>query len=229
MIAVVTSTLKPADGQNKGLYSFEERLLQTQKTLTQLVSHGFKNIYLVDNSPSVNQAELRNIFADFKTLKAYHILQYQFVNKGINELLMLLFISEHLKNDEPVFKISGRYYPTASFVKPSFTDFAVKGYNYHAKIGVISTRGYWVKDAVTLQNFLQKCLAEVFTYPQRIVGVRSFLNKIFVKKSLKPVNISIEFAAANVLKKDKYQVTQLEAIHIEGFVAGAGQHEKIAE
>ena len=232
MIAVVTSTIKPADSQNKGLYSFEERLYQTQQTLTSLGEHGFETIYLIDNSPSLNQTKLQQILVDFAAVEIYHILQYQFANKGINELLMLLFLSEHLPPNQQIFKISGRYYPIPSFTRPDFSDFAAKTYAYLSKTGTISTRGYWVKDAITLQHFLQSCLTEVFAYPQRITGFRSLLKTIgprFFHKWIGPVNISIEFAAANILKKEKYALTQLTDIGIEGLVAGASQLEKIIE
>jgi hypothetical protein len=234
MIAVVSSTIKPREesGQKRSFYSFEMRLNQTRQTLTRLQECGFSTIYLVDNSPSLDQHALQKMLTDFSSVKVYHILQYQFTNKGINELLMLLFIAEHLTPNEPIFKISGRYYPTPSFVIPHFTDFAIKGYDYVSKKGTISTRGYWVKDAKTMQYFLQCCLTEVFTYPQRIVGIRSLLNntaQMIFKRPFTPVNTSIEFAAANILKKGKYEVTQLSGIGIEGLVAGAVQHEKITE
>ncbi len=131
-----------------------------------------------------------------------------------------------------IFKISGRYYPTQIFEKPGFKDFAVKGYGYKNKTGTISTRAYWIKDAVTFEGFLLKCLSEVYAYPERIVGAGSLLRKFngfFLKKTQPPLNISIEFAAANVLKTGSYDVTQLDAINIEGLVAGSGHKEMITE
>ena len=232
MIAVVTSTVKPADGINAGLYSYENRLLQTKKTLTQLQQHGFEAIYMIDNSPSLDQSVLLKIFADFNTVKFYHVVQYQFANKGINELLMLLYISDKVVPNVPVFKISGRYSPTSLFNTHPFADFAVKGYDFYSRSGVISTRGYWVKDAGTLQRFLLSCLQEIFAYPQRITGIRSFINKAcraFFNKKFSPVNISVEFAAANVLKKEKYKVTQVTHMGIEGMVAGSDKLEQLTE
>ena len=110
-------------------------------------------------------------------------------------------------------------------------DFAVKDYNYYKKNGTISTRGYWVKNAKTMERFLLSCLEELSAYPERIVGVKSLLRLLFAKKngSDKRLNISIEFAAANVLKAGTYQVNLLNKLGIEGLVAGADSIEKITE
>ncbi|HEK21142.1 hypothetical protein [Mucilaginibacter sp.] len=232
MIAVVTSTLKPGNNNTKGFYNFDERLSQTIQTLNSLYQHGFEHVYLIDNSPSLTEAGLQAIFTDFKSLKVYHTHQYQFDNKGINELLMLLLVSEHLPKNQPIFKISGRYCLTEQFMVPEFTAFAVKGYDYHSRNGAVSTRGYWVKDADKLQCFLKDCLTEVFAYPERIVGVRSLIKKTiqFVfKRPYIPVNVSIEFAAANVLKRGKLNVTLLSQLGIRGLVAGNNQREEIIE
>ncbi len=235
MIAVVTSTIKPSTEQGgniKSFYSFEERLDQTRATLSALQSKGFDAIFLIDNSPLLNDLQLRELLSDFPRVKLFHMQQYQFVNKGLNELLMLLFIAKYLPPGQNIFKITGRYYPTELFKKPIFQDIAFKGYNYKNKTGTISTRAYWIKDAVTFEGVLLKCLNEVFAYPERIVGARSLLKNLssfFFKKTQQPLNISIEFAAANVLKAGSYNTTELDMINIEGLVAGAGHKEKIAE
>ncbi|HVV54562.1 MAG TPA: hypothetical protein VHC47_04530, partial [Mucilaginibacter sp.] len=142
MIAVVSSTIKPPvkPGKSVSRYSFEDRLEQTRLTLTRLKEHGFTDIFLADNSPGLDQRELESLLKGFQNMKAYHISQYQFENKGINELLMLLYLTEVIPADQEIFKISGRYYPIDGFQKPEFEDFAVKGYNYQARKGTISTR-----------------------------------------------------------------------------------------
>ena len=235
MIAVITSTIKPSagDGQDiKSYYSYEERLVQTRATLSGLQSNGFDDLFLVDNSPFLNHIQLKELLSDFPQVKLFHIHQYQFVNKGVNELLMLLFIVKYLPAGENIFKISGRYYPTQLFRKPGFKDIAFKGYDFKNKTGTISTRAYWIKDAITFEGFLLKYLNEVFAYPERIVGARSLLkkfNKLFLKKMGESLNISIEFAAANVLKTGPYNITELDMINIEGLVAGASYKEKITE
>lgn len=233
MIAVVSSTIKPViqAGKTLSAFSFEERLDQTKHTLTRLRECGFDAIFLVDNSPLLSQAELESLLSDFVNVKAFHLLQYQFQNKGITELLMLLFATDHLPPGQPVFKISGRYYPSADFKKPDFEDFAVRKYVFENKAEMISTRGYWAKDAKTLEHFLLWCLDEVFAYPERVVGIKSFIGKLFRKKDIinNPLNISIELAAANILKKYNNRVSLLDNIGIEGYVAGIGHTEKIVE
>ena len=231
MIAVVTSTVKP-EIIGRSFYSFQERLNQTRQTLIKLQKFGFNTIYVIDNSISLDQSSLDQLFIDFPTVKFFHIMQYQFHNKGVNELLMLLYLTRYIPGNEHIFKLSGRYYPNQSFIKPNFTDFAVKTYHYNNRNGTISTRGYWIKDVNIMQNFLLKCLNEVFAYPERIVGIRSLYKKLkssILYKSTPPLNISIEFASANVLKKEKYHLTFMNNIGIEGLVAGADHFENIIE
>jgi hypothetical protein len=232
MIAVVTSTIKPPTAYQKSFYSFAERLEQTKTTLKRLEECGFTSIFLIDNSPLLNQTELQQLLHDFPNVQLYHLQQYHFDNKGINELLMLLYLTQHLPLNQPVFKLSGRYYPTASFKKPEFCDFAVKEYQYKKRNGTISTRGYWVKNTIILQTFLLNCLNEIFVYPERITGFRSLLVKLEKKifnKEITPLNISLEFAAANVLKRSSYSINFLPTIGVEGLIAGATQMERITE
>ncbi|PAW93476.1 hypothetical protein CKK33_08225 [Mucilaginibacter sp. MD40] len=232
MIAVITSTLQPGNKSTRGFYNDNERLAQTLQTVKSLYQHGFEHVYLVDNSPSLTEADLQSIFTGSRHLNVYHTNQYQFDNKGINEILMLLLLSEHLPKDQPIFKISGRYCLTEHFTVPDFPAFAVKGYEYHSRNGAVSTRGYWVKDADKLQCFLKDCLTEVFAYPERIVGIRSLIKKtiqLAFKKPYIPVNASIEFAAANVLKRGKLNVALLPQLGIRGLVAGNNQREEIIE
>jgi len=236
MLAIVTSTIKPSttnSGVINSFYSWQERLDQTKNTLTGLQKQGFEKIYLVDNSPALDKLQLRQLFIDFPYIEIHHIPQYQFTNnKGINELLMLLYICQYLPAGKILFKISGRYCPNEQFIKPYFEDIAAKGYHFEDRTGTISTRAYWAKDVAIYEIFLLQCLNEVFTYPQRIVGIRSLYRKlanIFSKKTIPSVNISIEFAAANVLKRNKYNVTLLNILGIKGYIAGVNKEEEIAE
>jgi len=232
MIAVVSSTMQPTMLQQAtSFYTYEERVEQTKLTLLRLRQCGFTKIFLADNSPLLNKVLIQNILIDFPEVEVHHLLQYQFQNKGVNELLLLLYLIEYLPANENIFKISGRYYPTEEFKKPDFEDFAVKKY-YHARSNnSISTRGYWVKDADTLHRFLTDCLYEHFAYEKRIVGLRSLARILFRKKNKTTphFSISIEFAAEHVLRKGVYQVTLIDKIGIEGLIAGADRLEKISE
>ncbi len=229
MIAVVTSTIKPAE--NKSYYSFIQRVDQTIATLQSLQQAGFDEIYLVDNSPELDADGLRLLLKDYSRVHIFHINQYQFNNKGVNELLMLLYICQNLPVDQPIFKISGRYYANAAFKKPEFVDLAVKGYHFPKKTGTISTRGYWIKNSALFEGFLNAAFREVFAYPERIVGLRSLIYKVKTMFGThhKPLNISIEFAAANVLKRSQYRVSFLNELNIEGLIAGSDREEKIIE
>lgn len=233
MIAVVSSTIKPTVKTEKqvSLYSFDERLKQTKQTITLLLEHQFTQVFLVDNSQTLDQIQLEQLLVGFPNLKVFHLRQFQFLNKGLNELLMLLFLTDYLPVNETIFKISGRYYPSEKFLKPDFTDFAFRGYHYKKKNGTLSTRGYWVKNVDVFRRFLLESVDELFAYPERIVGVKSLIRALFYKKNVidDPLNISIEFAAANVLKAGNYDLYLLENIGIEGLVAGADKPEKITE
>lgn len=233
MIAIISSTIKPSSDNEKfvSFYSPEERLEQTKYTITRLHESGFDSIFLVDNSPSLDLAQLQKLLQDFPKVKVYHLQQYQFINKGINELLMLLYLIKYLPSDQVIFKISGRYHPSSQFTKPQFVDLAVKSYDFNKKNGTVSTRGYWVKNAETLHRFLLECLTECSAYPERIVGIKSMMRLFLGNKNgiNQRLNISIEFAAANILKVGNYQVNLLDRIGIVGYVAGVGQVEEITE
>ena len=235
MVAIVTSTINPfVEGivPVKSFYTFPERLEHTKETLKSLQQNGFENIFLVDNSITLNQSQLSDLLIDFPAVKIHHIDQYQFANKGINELLMLLFICKDLPPGQPIFKISGRYKINSSFRKPTFSTIAVKGYNFNSKTGTISTRAYWVQDSSIFEDFLLKCLNEVFAYAERVVGARSLYRKLknlFTNQVARQLNISIEFAAANVLKQGAHNITLMDNLGIEGLVAGSNHIEKITE
>ncbi|GAA4084418.1 hypothetical protein [Mucilaginibacter panaciglaebae] len=233
MIAIVSSTIKPitSPARSTSFYTYEERLAQTKFTLLRLRDCGFTKIFFVDNSPFLDKSQLQNMLADFPEVEVHHLLQYQFQNKGINELLLLLYLIEYLPPNEQIFKISGRYYPTDEFKKPDFADFAVKKYYHARKNNSISTRGYWVKDAETLHRFLIDCLYEHFAYSERIVGLRSLARILFRKKdkTTPHFSISIEFAAEHVLRSGGYHATFIDKLGIEGLIAGAERFEKITE
>lgn len=230
MVAIVTSTLQPAE--NKSYYTHNERLAQTTDTLQSLQTAGFEQIFLIDNSPGLNVNALKQLLADYKNVRLFHVDQYQFINKGINEILMLLFICQHLPPHEAIFKISGRYKIREQFKNPSFTDMAVKGYQFDRKNGTISTRAYWVKNAELFDIFLNECLRVVYAYPERVVGLRSFIKKIKHIITGKPqpgFELSIEMAAANVLKHSGFSTILLNELNIEGCIAGSDHVEKLVE
>ncbi len=235
MIALISSCIKPfnpANGTVKSFVNFDDRLKQTIYTIETLNTYPFSEIYLLDNSHDYDYAELVGLAGN--KLKIVNFKQYQFTNKGINELLMLLAIVDELPDNEPIFKISGRYYPNQYFncaIADGY-DFKIVANDLYSKKGTISTRAYFVANKNIYKEFLLKCLNEVFIYPQRIVGIRSVLNTI--KQLLKPStptqsNTSIEFASARVLKSGKYKLQFTDKMGIEGKIAGFEQADTISE
>ena len=111
MISIVTSTVIP---KAYSYFSVEERYLQTIKTLKVLIAKGFNEIYLLDNS-IVNLDTYRILKDTSNKVKIFQNLQYCFENKGLNEALLILNILSKIPDNETIFKISGRYYPTDQF------------------------------------------------------------------------------------------------------------------
>jgi len=223
MIAIVTSCIKPIEPKDltKSFVSLEEREQQTVYTLQRLKEIGFELIILADNSDDYDYLRLGLAIDGVKVI---HFRQYQFPNKGINEILMLLSVLDEVPTDTPIFKISGRYFPAKGFL-PSMdlnTDFKVRG-GLKGKVPSISTRAYFVRNKQVYENFLLYSLNEVYSYSYRIVGLRSLLNFIreFFKPSLRTnSHIAIEFACGRVLQKGHFTYERVEKLHIKGQIAG---------
>jgi hypothetical protein len=229
MVAVVTSTIKPA---NHSFFDHSTRLEQTWQTLDSL-HQKIENIFLVDNSPGITQAELESILSNYPHVKKISLQQYQFDNKGITEVMMLLYLCDLLPLNTPIFKISGRY----SFIKPVLNinisaDFIGKGYRFNTKYATVSTRGYWVKDATLFKALLLETLTHIFIYPEKITGILSFfnkLNKALFNKNYIKINTSVEFAMALAIKNSNYSIRLLDDLGIQGYVAGVDKPELITE
>ncbi len=233
MIAVITSCINPKKifSTTRSFFPLAERELQTINTLEKLKSVGFKQIILADNSDEYDFSSLGSAIDDVTII---HLKQYQFANKGINEILILLSILDYIPADTKIFKISGRYFPTTYFKLEmnDEDDFKVNGFDFDGKNPSISTRGYFVRNKMLYEEFLLACLNEIYSYPYRIVGLRSFWRFIteFIKPKLKTSsNISVEFAAARVLKNKNYKINLMEKIGIEGRVAGFQELNHIEE
>ena len=232
MIAIVTSCIKPIQSQDliKSFVSLEEREQQTAYTLQRLKEIGFKLIILADNSDAYDYSRLGSAIDGVKVV---HFRQYQFPNKGINEILMLLSVLDEIPANTSIFKISGRYFPTESFLSNMDlnADFKVRG-GFKGKVPTITTRAYFVRNKQIYEDFLLYSLNEVHSYNYRIVGLRSFLNfiKEFFRPSLRATShIAIEFACGRVLKKGHFTYQQVEKLHIKGQIAGIAGEQLIEE
>jgi hypothetical protein len=233
MIAVITSCINPKTMPSitRSFFSLEERELQTIQTLERLKSAGFKQIILADNSYDYDYSKLNDAIENVNVI---HLKQYQFLNKSINEALILLAVLDYIPSDTKIFKISGRYFPTDNFKleMDEGVDFKIKGFDFNGRRPVVSTRGYFVRDKIVYEEFLLSCLNEIYSYPYRIVGLRSLW--IFIKEFFKPTLntipfISIEFAAARVLKKGQFKYELTDYLNIEGQIAGLKSKELIQE
>jgi hypothetical protein len=232
MIAIVTSCIKPIEpnGLIKSFVSLEERCRQTIYTLQRIKEVGFEQIILADNSDGYDYSQLGPAIDGVKIIQ---FRQYQFPNKGINEILMLLSALDEIPTNIPIFKISGRYFPTENFLPRMdlSTDFKVRG-GFKGKVPTISTRAYFVRNKQIYEDFLLYCLNETYSYNYRIVGFRSLFNFVmeFFRPSLrKESHIAIEFAGGRVLKKGHFTYERVERLHIKGQIAGIKGQQLIEE
>ncbi|MDB5109923.1 MAG: hypothetical protein JWR67_1037 [Mucilaginibacter sp.] len=234
MIAVITSTLQPT--QDKSYFNFNDRLEQTKNGLLKLQEFNFQRIILFDNSDSLDYSQLNKLLGDFSFVEKYHIRQFQFMNKGLNEALLLLNKLHHLPVDTPLFKISGRYYPNENFklVTPELLlkyDFIGVGVDFNKRVSAFTTRAFFVKNKQVLESTLILAIEEMLSYANGIHGIQSFFKSIknFYKPSIgTEYQISLEQAFARVLKYKK-NYYMLKNINVEGYVAGAAKLEFIKD
>ena len=231
MVVLITSTIKPV---NRSFFDYETRLKQTMQTLASLHQKA-ENIFIVDNSPNIDQAELERILSAYPLVKKIHVKQFQFNNKGINEILMLLTLCDQLPASTPVFKISGRYTysnPILEFDMSNDFDFIGRGYDFNSKYATVSTRAYYVKNVSILRTLLLDTLTNIFTYPEKVVGVKSLfnvINKALFNKDYIKVNTSVEFAMVLAIKSNKLKIKLLDNLGIEGYIAGSDKLELLSE
>jgi len=235
VIAVITSTLIPSSDVYS-FFSVEERWNQTIKTIKTLFESGFESVYLLDNS--CKDFDRDALYQQFQErLIISHQKQYTFQNKGINEALLLLNHMYLLPKDRNLFKISGRYFLVDDFntstaeLQLQNADFVGKGYNYKHKTGLVSTRGYFIKNTEVYENILVKAVEEMQVYGSKIHGLKSAvksIQNIFTDTLGSPFQISMEQAFARVIKKD-HTVSLLGRLGIAGYVAGSDHLELIEE
>lgn len=224
MVAFITSTIYPPSATYQNAispYSNSERLLQTIETVQSLKKSGISKIILIDNSESKYQDIIKSHFTDTILIS---INQYQFKNRGLTEILMLLCALSQieLKEDEPILKISGRYLLTGEITSIN-ADFKFKGYNYKNNTGTVSTRCYLVKNKEVYIKLLKLALSEIYRYSLRSVGIRSvlaYLYQLIRPSSIDEPTMSIEMAICKVLKYHKYEVEIVEKIGVEGYIGG---------
>jgi hypothetical protein len=225
VIALVSSTIFPGHAPvyatSRSVFSPRERLEQTCHTVDTLTANGFADIHVADNSGAnwVAGTEER-----LSPARVHRFTHYQFQNRGIAELYLLLEVLDALPADTPILKISGRYALTKNITNElGHADIAAKWAEDNTSI---STRCYMVRNTRLYRRFLEDTLSEVYAYSSRIVGPRSLMR--ILKHSLRPDSddslyfdptISIEGAAARVLRRGKYAVGHLTELGLEGEIA----------
>jgi len=229
MIGVISSTIYPPeqpghDGMRTWM-SPEMRLQQTQQTVTSLLNAGISEIYLADNSGDQWIQSTANLL---KPAMVHVFKHYQYKNKGISELYLLLSILEYISSSIPILKISGRYTLEKSISHTIIdADIGGKFYRHGCHDYSLSTRCYVVRNKDVYKTFIERTLREVYRYQSRIVGIRSFVR--ILKNSLFPGNdsypyedprTSIEGAAARVLSIYQYRVNQIEMLGVNGQLGG---------
>jgi hypothetical protein len=208
-------------GSPRTVIPFDERLEQTRRTIDSLLGAGVEEIYLADNSGANWVAGTEKQLAPARVSVYDH---YQFQNKGISEIYLLLSALEELPPGVPILKISGRYRLSDGL---AFTlddaDVAAKLIPYGRSQLWMSTRCYVVRDTETFGRFLKATLRDLYGYPARIVGPGSLLrilrNSLFPARDESPYDDPlqpIEVAAARVLKSGAYRLKKIEALGIEG-------------
>ena len=227
MIAIITSTVFPKNlynSNNSKPFSESERLMQTKETIASLKTKGFENIYLIDNSGIAYEEELKKIFCDINVIVSN---QFQFENRGITEILMLLNFLETVdfNESESILKITGRYCLKDDFDKGVINhyDYAFKVFDFNKKNGTVSTRAYLVKNRNEYINLLKLALTEMYRYSFRVVGFRSAIE--FLKNLISPTSIlepthSIEMSFAKVIKYHRLNANKLDRIGVEGYIGG---------
>lgn len=216
----------------RSVFTPEQRLEQTVATVRSLVACGVHDVLIADNSGTRWRPEAAERLYPARMLL---IETFPYANKGISELQLLIRAASEVAPGTPVLKVSGRYevsqLPQMDLKRADITSKVVgRGRNR----GQMSTRCYYAKDREALLRFTKSTLRETYAYWHRVVGWRSFAR--LIKSSIDPASdtypyddprVSIESAAANVLRRGLFTHQPLAdlrvrgacAVEAEGFIA----------
>jgi hypothetical protein len=231
MLAIVTSTIFPPPATTaaayRGTIQGDERLKQTIETIASLTKNGFDKIFLLDNS---HVKLSQQTIALLSPAKIFTFDMFQFKNKGLTELYMLLAGLKHLPEDIPIFKISGRYqlHKIADY-EPAKWDFMGK---YAKDSKTISTRAYYFKNKALLEEVLLLALNYIYAYQHKVVGPKSLLKVL--KNAIEPnldqlyyeSSISIERGIGEALTKLNLNIANIDQLNISGVSANPTDHGK---
>lgn len=232
MIAIVTSTIFPQPATQNAVYrgtiKGEERLNQTIETISSLTKNGLDKIFLLDNSHLPLSEHTIHLLSPARVLT---FNMFQFKNKGLTELYMLLAGLKNIPEDTPIFKISGRYQLN------QIIDHSAQGWDFMGKYDketkTISTRAYYFKNKAIFEKVLLLALNYIYAYQHRIVGPKSLLkilrnafrpdlNKLFYESS-----ISIERGMGEAIDNLKLNIVNIDQLNVSGVSANPTDHGKI--
>ena len=235
MIAVISSTLFPSDksifGGIRSSYSPSERIQQTVNTIASLKEAGIDDIYLVDNSDKCYHEQICD---EFNYVNVLTFDSYQFNNRGLSEILLLLSSIRYLPEEVPILKISGRYRLNQHFNVPIWhgQNFIIRGHSYHKRYGTVSTRCYITRNKRILEQISLNTLYVMYNFNSWVKGPRSFLD-LLKRKFIYPIfpetTQSIELGMALALKRLPYTVEVVDRIGLEGHIAGFSSRDHIVE
>lgn len=227
MIAAITSTIFPenlsSNGTLRNVLSPAERLQQTLQTIESLKLFGFDQIFLFDNSGDKWESSIDSNFAEINLVK---VDTYQFANKGINEVLLLLQNLKFMPENVPILKISGRYRLLWD-IKPELDgyDLAVRYFKTTAGRFTMHTSCYLIKNKNTYERLLKASLEEHYAEHARVQNKQALTR--FVRNNLlkKGTNFSdpplpIEFAFASAVRLCNLKYKSIQKNICEG-IAGA--------
>lgn len=230
MIAIITSTIFPATAtattNYKGSIDYQDRLTQTIKTIKSLIDLQFSEIYLFDNSGFNWDTTVETQLSPAKIIK---FNMFQFDNKGLSELYMLLHGLSIIPKNKPILKISGRY-----ILEQKVADEVLNEVDFAGKFNLdtISTRAYYFSTKEIMQNVLYVAVNNMYSYKHKIVGFRSLFkvmqNAFFNngQSSFYDTTISIERGMFNAIKKLKLKTHHMPIIHVNGVSGHADDNRK---
>jgi len=231
MIAIITSTIFTGSSTIHTLYrdsiSAEERLTQTLMTIESLKSLGFSKIYLFDNSGFNWQKQSENQLVDMELVK---FNSFQYNNKGLSELLMLIHGMEIIPDDIPILKISGRYSLTEKLDQNILNEVKFAG---KFNSDTISTRAYYFCNKQVMQTTLFEALNNMYFYKHRVFGFRSLIQVIknaFLKNNstiFYDTNIAIERGMFNAIKKLELKTYKMQKINVRGISGHPADNKKV--
>lgn len=228
MIGLISSTIFPSaaklrGGNSRTVLSPETRLNQTLDTIRTLKDAGVGDIFLFDNSGPYWDGIADSRFRHVNLVKLGQ--SYNYDNKGISEVQMLLSGIESLPPDVPIMKISGRY-ALLQPPHPLTNEWDIAGRMYvKSRRKNMSTRMYLARNRQVLHLLLLQTIREMYAYSARIVGPSSLyrfisnqfgLHEAKERYSYEDPHVMLEMAISNGIDRSGFRFCNLDRLFIRG-------------